>query len=185
MTRRAKRDYEAKEVRHKEMIDDKSWRYWFREFMGCSPSGYEEIRKLLGQRYIESMYHVKLYAQYAGKTRDAALREKLWLVAAEEARHAEWLGDQLTLFRVKLPPIPEIRECNNRQDLLSDLHDKEHCSRETIAALQTVRDELPQLAEKLERIYEDGKRHQAELREMLLHDASETGFSSRKTSAGH
>lgn len=163
------------------MTDDKSWRYWFREFMGCSPSGYEEIRKLLGRRYIEVMHQAKLYARYAGKTQNAALREKLLLVAAEEARHAEWLGGQLTLFRFKLPAIPEIRERNNEQDLLSDLHDEEHCSTETIAALQTVRDELPQLAEKLERIYEDGKRHQAELREMILRSASETGFITRKT----
>jgi bacterioferritin (cytochrome b1) len=97
-------------------------------------------------------------------------RERLLGIAADEARHAEWLADKITLFGGKLPNVPDVpaAEMNSWQYLLADLDEEQHCSAELIEELETVRDELPDIAEVLERIYEDGEKHRAAIRDMLM-----------------
>jgi rubrerythrin len=52
--------------------------------------------------------------------------------------------------------------------LLADVEEEKHCSEELIEQMQSVRDEMPDVAEVLQRIYEDGEKHRAEIREMLM-----------------
>ena len=61
-----------------------------------------------------------------------------------------------------------VTEKNSWQYLLADLNEEKHCSAELIEQMQSVRDELPDIAEVLERIYEDGEKHRAEIRDMLM-----------------
>jgi len=152
------------------MVYQNTWSDWWRQFFGLSPDGYREVLKILQDRYVDEMHHAQLYAQHAGKMQYPQFREKLLALAADEARHAEWLADKITLFGGKLPGVPEIAaaEHNSWQYLLADLDEEKHCSDELIEQMQTVRDELPDVAEMLERIYEDGEKHRAEIRDMLM-----------------
>jgi len=152
------------------MVYQKSWSDWWRQFLGVSPDGYREVLKLLQERYIEEMRHVKLYTEHAQRMRYPQFRERLLAIAADEARHAEWLAGRIGLFGGKLPSVPETAasEKNAWQDLLADLDEEKHCSAELVEIMQTVRNELPQVAEALERIYEDGIKHRAEIRDMLM-----------------
>jgi bacterioferritin (cytochrome b1) len=152
------------------MVYEKSWSDWWQKFLGCSPDGYREVVKILQDRYVDEMRHVKRYTQHAERMQYPQFREKLLRIAADEARHAEWLADKITLFGGKLPNVPEVpaAEKNSWQYLLADLDEEQHCSAELIEQMQTVREELPDIAEVLERIYEDGEKHRAEIRDMLM-----------------
>jgi rubrerythrin len=52
--------------------------------------------------------------------------------------------------------------------LLADLEDERQNSAELIEQMQSLRDELPDVAAMLERIYEDSQRHRSEIRDMLV-----------------
>ena len=152
------------------MVYQKSWSDWWRQFLGVSPNGYREVLRILQDRYLDEMRHVKLYTQHAGKMQYPQFRERLLAIAADEARHAEWLAEKITLFGGKLPSVAEIpgSEKTSWQYLLTDLDEEKQCSDELIERMQTVRDELPHIAEVLQRIYEDGEKHRAEIRDMLM-----------------
>ena len=152
------------------MTYQKSWSDWWRRFLGVSPDGYREVLKILQDRYVEEMHHVKLYTQHAGKMQYPQFRERLLAIAADEARHAEWLAGKITLFGGKLPSVAEIpaSEKTSWQYLLADLDEEKHCSDELIERMQTVREELPDIAQVLERIFEDSEKHRGEIRDMLM-----------------
>ena len=152
------------------MVYEKSWKDWWRQFLGLSPDGYHVVVKILQDRYVEEMEHVNRYTQHASRMQYPQFRERLLAIAADEARHAEWLAAKINLFGGKLPSVPEVPtgEKNSWQYLLADLDEEKHCSAELIEQMQTVRDELPDIAEVLERIYEDGEKHRAEIRDMLM-----------------
>ena len=152
------------------MVYQKSWSDWWRQFFGLSPDGYREVLKILQDRYADEMRHVQRYAQHAGKMQYPQFRERLLAIAADEARHAEWLAEKIILFGGKLPSVAEISpsEKTSWQYLLADLDEEKQCSDELIERMQTVREELPDIAQVLERIYEDGEKHRAEIRDMLM-----------------
>ena len=152
------------------MVYQKSWSDWWRQFLGLFPDGYRKVLKILQDRYVDEMNHVRRYAQHAGKMQYPQFRERLLAIAADEARHAEWLADKITLLGGKLPSVSENSavEHNSWQYLLADLDEEKHCSAELIEQMQTVRGEMPDVAEMLERIYEDGEKHRAEIRDMLM-----------------
>ena len=160
------------------MAYQKSWSDWWRQFLGLSPDGYREVLKILQDRYSDEIRHAQLYAQHAGKMQYPQFREKLLAIAADEARHAEWLADKITLLGGKRPSLPQIpaMEHNSWQYLLADVEDEMHCSEELIEQMQTVRDEMPDVAKILERIYEDGAKHRAEIRKMLLRSDPQAGL---------
>jgi bacterioferritin (cytochrome b1) len=152
------------------MVYQKSWSDWWRQFLGLSPDGYRQVLKILQDRYVDEMHHVQRYTQHAGKMQYPQFRERLLAIAADEARHAEWLADKIKLFGGKLPNVAEGPAAgeNSWQYLLADVDEEKHCSEDLIEQMQTVRDEMPEVAEMLERIYEDGEKHRAEIREMLM-----------------
>ena len=152
------------------MTYEKSWSDWWRQFLGVSAGGYDHVVKILCARYAEEMQHVQRYTEHAERMQYPQFREKLLRMAADEARHAEWLAEKITLFGGKIPnvPISPPTTKNSWQYLLADLEEERHCSDDLIEIMQTVRDELPDIAAVLERIYEDSERHRSEIRGMLM-----------------
>lgn len=148
----------------------KSWSDWWRQFLGVSPSGREHAIKILSARYVEEMQHVQRYSQHAERMQYPQFREKLLRIAADEARHAEWLAEKIALFGGKIPHVPAVPTTtkNSWQYLLGDLEEEKHCSEDLIEIMQTVRNELPDIAAMLERIYEDSEKHRSEIRDMLM-----------------
>ena len=152
------------------MVDQNGWSSWWRKFLGVSDGGYHDVVKILQDRYVEEMQRVKRYAAHAQRMQYPQFREKLLRIAADEARHAEWLAEKITLFGARLPSVPEMPadEKNSWQYLLADLSEEQHSSENLIEQIQTVREELPEIAHVLERIYEEGEKHRAEIRDMLM-----------------
>ena len=152
------------------MTSEKTWRDWWRKFLGVSPNGYHDVIKILSSRYVEEMQHVERYTEHAEHMQYPQFREKLLRIAADEARHAEWLAAKITMFGGSIPKVPKEPPTtkNSWQYLLADLEDERQNSAELIEQMQSLRDELPDVAAMLERIYEDSQRHRSEIRDMLV-----------------
>ena len=152
------------------MSNEKSWSDWWWRFLGFSPDGSREVVKILQDCYVEEMQYVKRYTQHAERMQYPQFRERLLAIAADEARHAEWLAQQITRFGADLPAVPEVTaaEKNSWQYLVGDLEEERQRAAQLVGQMRRVRGEFPDIAEILDRIYEDGKKHRAEISAMLM-----------------
>ena len=152
------------------MVQTKRGSRCWRKFLGLSPDGYDKAVEILRERYIDESRHVIRFTQHAQKMQYPQFREKLLSIAAEEAKHLEWIAEKIRLFGGQLPEAPEIApdKKNSWQYLLADLEEERQCAAELEEDIQEIQPELPAVAEMLEQIHQDGKRHRKEIREMLM-----------------
>ncbi len=152
------------------MVQTKRGSRWWRKFLGLSPDGYHKALEILRERYIDESQHATRFGQHAQKMQYPQFREKLLRIAAEEKQHAGWIAEKMGTFGGQLPAVPEVApdEKNSWQYLLADLEEERQCAAELEEEIQEIQPKLPAVAEMLERIHEDGKRHRKEIREMLM-----------------
>lgn len=84
----------------------KSWLEWWCCFLGLSPTRYRQVVEILRQRYIEEIQHVKRFTQHAQRMQYPQFRQKLLGIASDEAQHAEWIAEKISLLGGKLPVVP-------------------------------------------------------------------------------
>ncbi len=152
------------------MAENKRWSDWWRQFLGFSSDGYQRALEILTKRYIEESQHVERFTQHAQRMHYPQFRDKLLAIAADEAKHVEWLAEKIKLFGGRLPEVPPISAPvkNSWQYLLEDLNEGQVCAAELMEEARSLRQELPAVADVLERIYQDGVRHRDEIRKMLM-----------------
>lgn len=152
------------------MGHQKTWSEWWRQLLGLSPDANREVLEILQDRYAEEMRHVKLFSRHAAKMQYPQFRERLLAIAADEAGHAECLAEKIKLFGGDLPSVPEApgNGKNSWQHLLDAIDENTRCSAKLTAMIQTVSDELPDIAQVLQRIFEDSQKHREEIRDMLM-----------------
>ncbi len=152
------------------MAQSKRWSRWWRKFLGFSSDGYHKAVEILCERYIDESRHVTRFTQQAQKMHYPQFREKLLRIAEEESQHAGWIAEKIRTFGGQLPAVPEVAfdEKNSWQYLLADLEAERLCAAEIEEEIREIQPELPAVAEMLERIHKDGKRHRKEIREMLM-----------------
>jgi bacterioferritin (cytochrome b1) len=145
-------------------------RSWWRRFLGFAPDGYRKAVEVLRKRYIEERQRARQFTDQAGKMQYLQFREKLLSIAAEESQHADSIAEKINLLGGNLPEVPPISvgEQNSWRYLLDDLEDERRSSEELFDQIRAIDPELPQVAELLQRIYEDETKHRSELREMLM-----------------
>ncbi|MBI2368079.1 MAG: hypothetical protein HYV01_24160 [Deltaproteobacteria bacterium] len=82
----------------------------------------------------------------------------------------EWIAEKIRTFGGKLPEVPEVaaEEKNSWQYLMADMEAERRCADELLDQIREIQPELPGVGEVLERIYEEGKKHRREIREMLM-----------------
>ena len=152
------------------MAIDKSWREWWREFLGLSLDTRAKALKILNDRYVDESQHVARFSYHAERMQYPQFRDQLLAMAAEETKHVEWIAEKIKLLGGRLPDVPPFTEPakTSWQYIRQDLEKEQHRSVELLEQARSVRDELPAVAEVLERIYEDAKKHRETLREMLM-----------------
>ena len=152
------------------MTVDKNWSEWWRQFLGLSSDGYQRALEIVTRRYIEESQHVARFTQQAARMQYPQFRAKLLAIAADEAKHVESLAEKIKLFGGRLPEVPPVQEPtkNSWQYLLEDLNEQQVCAAELLEEVQRVREELPTVADVLQRIYDDGVMHRDEIRKMLM-----------------
>ena len=152
------------------MAANKSWSAWWREFLGQSPDGTRKALEILGQRYVEASQHAARFTQHAERMQYPHFRDRLLTIAAEKAKHGEWIAEKIKLLGGRLPDVPPftVTEKTSWQYLSEDLNEEQQRSAALIEQARSLRAELPAVAQVLERIYEDSRGHRETLREMLM-----------------
>jgi rubrerythrin len=152
------------------MTDGKGWSDWWRRFLGFSAEASQRALDILIKRYVEESQHVARLTQHAQQMQYPQFREKLLAIAADEAKHVEWLAEKIRNFGGRLPDVPPTftPKRNSWQYLVEDLTEQQRSAAELIKQAQSLREELPAVAEVLERIYQDGVRDREAIRDMLM-----------------
>jgi rubrerythrin len=143
---------------------------WKRLF-GSGDEAHAAVLSVLRHRYVREKQHAMRYGQHAARTDDPQVREALISMAREEEKHAESIGAKILGLGERLPdviPIHVAKEQNIWLYLRTDLEEEERCADEMIDDLPSLRGKFPGIAALLERIDDDGKRHRAQLRDMLV-----------------
>jgi rubrerythrin len=148
----------------------KSWREWWRGFLGFSLDNRGQALTILNDRYVKESQQIARFTQQAERMQYPQFRDKLLAIAADKAQHLEWLAEKIKLLGGRPPDVPPLDtiERTSWQYLSEDLEEEQRCAVELLEQAGTIRAELPTVAEVLERIYADGRRHRETLREMLM-----------------
>ena len=151
------------------MAESARWDWWH-DFLGLPARSTQRAVDLLTQRYIQKSQHAALFRQHAERMQYAQFRDRLLELADDEAKHAGWLAEKIKLLDGRVPDVPKVSDTDKSswQYLMEDLTREQECSAGLIQQAQSVREELPGLAEVLERIYADGQSHREALRQMLM-----------------
>jgi rubrerythrin len=97
-------------------------------------------------------------------------RDALVRLAAEEENHARMIKEKIKALGAALPdviPIHLAQEPNSWHYLRTDLEEEQRCAGELHEDLPGLSREFPDVVELLEGIEDDGKKHRAQLREMI------------------
>jgi len=152
------------------MSVNNSWLQWWLTFLGAAPAGANEAVEVLRQQYIWESQHAARYRQHAARMQYPQFRDALLRIADDESRHLVEIAELLEALGSESPGVPPIEpeRKNSWQYLLENLEAEQRHSDELLAQAVMVRGEAPAAAELLERIYEEGKRHRAVIRDMLM-----------------
>jgi rubrerythrin len=152
------------------MTNGSRWTDWWRRFLGAEPDSREQAIAVLSERYVNESQLAARFKAYADKMQYPQFRQKLSAIAAEQAEHAEKVGERIRQLGGRLPGVPLLQssEKNSWQYLLEALNEQQRSSAERLAHIQAIQEELPDVAELLTRINENGVKHRAAIRDMLM-----------------
>ena len=146
------------------------WSDWWKTFLGFKNDGRTAVLNVLRHRYVREKQHSMRYRQHAERMHCPQFRIGLLSLAMEEEKHAEAIGASIKDLGEKLPdviPIHVSQEQNSWYYLRTDLEEEQRCAGELQVDLPALTGKFPEVAELLERIDSDGRRHRAQIREML------------------
>jgi rubrerythrin len=148
----------------------KSWWDWWRGFLGFSSDGRRKAIEILQQQYIEANQSAARFSQHARRMQYPQFREKLLRIAADESKHSDWIAEKIRRLGGALPAVQavEVSGGNSWQALLADLEEERRAAAEFWDEVYELGTEFPDVVELLQRVYEDGKIHRAEIMEMLI-----------------
>ena len=152
------------------MPGSKIWSHWRARLIGSRDTARGLVLEVLCHRYVRERQHAMRYVQHAEKMIYPQFRDALGRLAAEEEKHAKLIAAEIKKLGGKLPEVISIHvahEPNSWYYLRTDLEEEQRCAGELEADLPTLRADYPDIAELLDRIESDGKRHRAKIRDML------------------
>ena len=146
------------------------WFDWWRDFLGVPRDGREKALEILQQQYVEASQRASRLNGHAQRMPYPHFRRKLMSIADDETKNCDQLAEQIRRLGGRLPAVTEapFGGGNSWRALLSDLDEQRRSAAELWQQLHRIRPELPEVAEVLRRIYENGKKHRAEITDMLM-----------------
>ena len=150
---------------------------WWEKCFGAGDGPRLAVLDILRHRYVREKQHAMRYRQHADKMCYPQFRAALTDIAGEEEKHAESIGAKIKDLGEKLPeviPIHIAKEPNSWYYLRTDLEEEQRCAGELSNNLPELRGSFPEIAELLQSIDKDGKRHRAQLRDMLARSDSQS-----------
>ena len=143
---------------------------WWRGFFDLTTDGTCTAVDILCQRYVEEIQLTYRFKQYARRMHYPQYQEKLLQLAAEKAKHAQWIAEKIVALGGKAPDVPERRSTdeNSWQSLLMALEDENRSADRLPEQLRRLGLEHPDITKFLQDISHEQKKHRDEIREMLM-----------------
>jgi len=144
-----------------------NWSQWWRRWFG---NGYSEVMGILRHRYADEMQHAARFSQHAQKMQYPQFRDALLRIASDETKHAGWIAEKIRALEGQLPDVLEtpLLEENSWQYLLTDLEEERRCGADLEEEILSIQSDYPDIAELLQRIDDEERRHRDEIREMAM-----------------
>jgi rubrerythrin len=152
------------------MATTKRWSDGWRRFLGGRDDPRSSVLSILQHRYVREKQNAVRYREHAGKMQYPQFRDALARMATEEETNAEMIAAKIRSLGARLPdvtPIYIVQEQTSWYYLRTDLEEEQRNAGELQEQLPRLSSEFPEIAELLARIENDGKRHRAQLRDML------------------
>jgi rubrerythrin len=148
----------------------KSWSESLSGLFGFFSSARQNALEILTQGYIQESHHARQLSYHAEHMQYPQFRNKLRAIAADESRHAQWIAEKIRSLGGLTPEVQEtsFADKSSWEHLRADLEEHRQCSAELLIQIYTLRAEFPEVADTLQRIYDEGVRHREEIREMLM-----------------
>jgi bacterioferritin (cytochrome b1) len=145
------------------------WSEFRRRWFG-SERGYDTVLGILRHRYTDEKEHADRFLLHAQKAHYPQFREKLVRIASEELKHADSIAEKIKDLGGWLPAVVKTSpmEGNSWRCLLEDLEEERRCAAELEEDMLTIESDYPDVIELLHRIDEEERKHQEEIREMLM-----------------
>lgn len=139
------------------------WRRWF-------GNGYSKVMGILRHRYADEMQHAARFSQHAQKMHYPQFRDALLRIAADETKNAGWIAEKIRALEGQLPDVLEspLFEENSWQYLLTDLEEERRCGADLEEEILSIQSDYPEIAELLQRIGDEERKHRDEIRGMLM-----------------
>lgn len=146
------------------------WSDWWRRFLGVALDRRQMAIEVLSERYIDENQQVARITEHAEKMQYPQFCHKLLAIAADQAEHVEKIGQKIKQLGGRLPGVPPLppSEKNSWQYLLEALDEQQRSAAERLAQVQRIKEELPEIAELLMRINDNGVTHRVAIRDMLM-----------------
>jgi rubrerythrin len=143
---------------------------WWRRFLGSAPDRRQIALEVLSERYIDESQQLARFTEHAEKMQYPQFREKLLSIATNQAEHVEKIAERIKQLGGRLPGVPPLpsSQKNSWQYLLEALKEQQRSSDERLAQAQSIREELPEIADLLMQIDQDGTHHRTAIRDMLM-----------------
>lgn len=146
----------------------KSWFQGWRRFVGLPKEN--KALEILRRLYVEESQHLALFAQHARGMQYPQFRPKLEKIAVREAAHIDLIGQQIKALGGSLPVLHPSKPVggNSWEILRAALEHESRCAGELLEHAARLEGEFPEVAELLQRIYQDEQRHRDDIQAMLM-----------------
>jgi rubrerythrin len=143
---------------------------WWAKLFGRADMARATVLEVLRHLYVREKQHAMRYGQHAEKMLYPQFHDGLSKLASEEDKHAQLIAAKIEDLGGELPeviPIKVAHEPNSWSYLRTDLEEEQRCAGELVGDPAVLGGEFGEVAELLDQIDKDGRRHRAELRDML------------------
>jgi rubrerythrin len=143
---------------------------WWWRFLGGGDDAQTSVLSILRRRYVRERQNAVRYAQHAERMQYPQFRDALNRMADEEGKHADALAAKIKSLGERPPdvtPVHVSKEQNSWHYIKTDLEEEQGGADDLQDQLLAVVAAFPDIADLLERIESDGKRHRGQLRDML------------------
>ncbi len=130
----------------------------------------QRLLEILCAEYATETQMERQFRQHAQRMHYPQFREQLLRIAAQEEKHAKWLGEKILALQGRLPEVSltETTGKNTWECLLMDLEEERRCVADLDDRLLKVEKIDPEIALGLRQIQEEEKHHRDEIRDMLM-----------------
>lgn len=145
------------------------WWSKFREFLGIDSDG-GNVQELLSRRYVKTRRYASQLTYHAERMQYPHFRAKLTAIAADTNKHSQWIAEKIRELGRVPPEVPEVHMSNKNswQLLLEDLEEQRRDAAELLIQINAVKEQFPDVATTLQRIYDEGVKHREEIKSMLM-----------------